>query len=116
MRQSPGLHAGGLASLIREGIHNLMLGEVGPTEGDLRRIIYGHFTRLAIWDLRKKWNKEVNTEQKLEAVGSWIEQFGGRAAVEKHLDLTSSGLPRIRVGVVREPEQTYGHSHDEISF
>jgi len=45
-----------------------------------------------------------------------MEQFGGLPAVEKHLDLVPSGIPRIRFAGVQEPEPAYGVLDDEISF
>jgi hypothetical protein len=108
--------ARGLASIVEEDIHNLRLGKVGPTYGDLRCIILGHLTRLAIWNLRKEWDQEADIEKKLSAVSSWMEQFGGLSAVENHLELTSSGVPRIRFGGVQEPEPAYGALDDEASY
>jgi putative DNA methylase len=108
--------AEGLASIVEEDLHNLRLGEVGPTYGDLRCIILGHLTRLAIWNLRKEWHLETDTEKKLSAVDGWVEQFGGLSAVEEHLDLTSSGMPRIRFAGIQEPESAYRALDDEISF
>ncbi len=108
--------ARGLASIVEEDIQNLRLGKVGPTYGDLRCIILGHLTRLATWNLRKEWDQEADVEKKLSAVSSWMEQFGGLSAVEKHLELTSSGVPRIRFGGVQEPEPAYGALDDEASY
>jgi hypothetical protein len=108
--------ARGLAQIVEEDIQNLRLGKVGPTYGDLRCIIHGHLTRLAIWNLRKEWDREADVEKKLAAVSSWMEQFGGLPAVEKHLELTSSGVPRIRFGGVQEPEPAYGALDDEASY
>jgi putative DNA methylase len=108
--------AQGLASIVEEDLRNLRLGKVGPTYGDLRCIILGHLTRLAIWNLRKEWYREADTEKKLSTVNGWMEHFGGLSAVEEHLDLTSSGIPRIRFAGIQEPESTYGALDDEIAF
>jgi hypothetical protein len=94
--------AQGLASIVEEDLRNLRLGKVGPTYGDLRCIILGHLTRLAIWNLRKEWCWEADTEKKLLTVNGWMEHFGGLSAVEEHLDLTSSGIPRIRFAGIQE--------------
>jgi putative DNA methylase len=108
--------AQGLASIVEEDLRNLRLGKVGPTYGDLRCIILGHLTRLAIWNLRKEWCWEADTEKKLLTVNGWMEHFGGLSAVEEHLDLTSSGIPRIRFTGIQEPESAYGALDDEIAF
>lgn len=106
----------GLALVIEEDLHNLRLGKVAPTRGDLRCIILGHLTRLAVWGLKKKWDQGADTEQKLCLVRTWIQQFGGIEAVENSMDLTSAGIPRIRLAGVREPESAYKTLDDEISF
>ena len=106
----------GLASIVEEDLQDLRLGKVGPTYGDLRCIILGHLTRLAIWNLRKQWDREADTEKKLSSVKGWMERFGGLSAVEKHLDLTSSGIPRIKFTGVQEPPSAHGALYDQISF
>lgn len=36
-----------------------------PTEGDTRCIIFGHLTRMAIWNLRESWDPDLPTQEKL---------------------------------------------------
>ena len=37
-----------------------------PTTGDTRCIIFGHLTRMAIWNLRREWDPTLPTKDKLE--------------------------------------------------
>jgi hypothetical protein len=37
-----------------------------PTTGDTRCIIFGHLTRMAIWNLRSEWDPTLPTKDKLE--------------------------------------------------
>ena len=50
--------AGDLAQLTEAGRK--------PTAGDTRCIVFGHLTRMAIWNLRKKWDPEQPVDEKLE--------------------------------------------------
>jgi hypothetical protein len=36
-----------------------------PTSGDIRCIVYGHLTRMGIWNLRKSWDTRASTTQRL---------------------------------------------------
>jgi putative DNA methylase len=106
--------AQGLALVVEEDLDKLRQGKVKIAYGDIRCIVYGHLTRLAIWALRKQWKKEVVTEEKLERVGQWIDKFGALAAVEKHLNLGSPKLSS-RSMMVHEPEALY-RVNAQISF
>jgi hypothetical protein len=109
------LDARGLASIVEQDLVNLRLGNVSPTRGDLRCIIFGHLTRLSIWHLKQGWNSDTDMEQKLSAISKWIEQFGGLKSVEDRLDLKSSEIPRLRFAGIKESEAAYGDS-DDISY
>ena len=42
-----------LADLVRENVQQLIEGDVKPTKGDIRCIIFGHLARLTVWNLRR---------------------------------------------------------------
>jgi len=106
----------GVATLVEGDIQGLRLGNVSPTLGDLRCIIYGHMTRLAVWSLRLGWNKELATKGRLSRVARWIEEFGGISSIEKHLSDVLANAPRVRTPMIQESHPQYGFSDDEISF
>ncbi|MBU2499375.1 MAG: hypothetical protein KKE57_10775 [Proteobacteria bacterium] len=108
--------AEGVAGLVEEDLYKLRLGNVAPTLGDLRCLVFGHLTRLAVWASRNGWDKTTGTQEKLAAVQGWIDEFGGRAAVEQYLEMTSAGMPRIRIMGVQEPEAVYQDSGSQISY
>ena len=37
-----------------------------PTAGDTRCIIFGHLTRMAIWNLRREWDAALSVDEKIE--------------------------------------------------
>jgi hypothetical protein len=105
-----------LAALISEDLAQLSLGGVKPTEGDGRCIAYGHLTRLAVWNLRPKWSVALTVGDKLRAVESWIESFGGAASVLRRLRSKSLLAPRQPVVTVRESPRVYGTELNDFSF
>lgn len=102
-----------LVHLIREEIAALAAGGLKATQGDIRCIVCGHMTRLAIWSLRKGWNRDATTSEKMTAVQSWHSSFGGLAAVLAGLETSFACAPQVQewtpVGVVRETSE---NEHD----
>jgi hypothetical protein len=105
-----------LSILVEEDLNKLRLGNVAPTMGDLRCIVFGHLIRLVIWNLRNKWDKSVGTEERLRIIQRWIDEFGGFAEVEKHLKGTRTTMPVIRTSAIQEPEPVYEIAGEQISF
>ncbi|MGO9116601.1 MAG: DUF1156 domain-containing protein [Desulfomonilaceae bacterium] len=75
----------GVAELVDEDVAKLRDGSVQPTAGDMRCIAHGHLIRLATWNLRKGWNKDLDTDKRLSLVSSWLLSFGGWGEIERHL-------------------------------
>jgi len=105
-----------IASLVHEDIEHLRAGTVLPTRGDVRCIIFGHIIRLAIWQLRRPWKRDMPIEGKLAAVARYIQNTGGFQSVEQCLGDDLSYAPRYQRAIVREDKATYGTSDDDISF
>lgn len=105
-----------LAGIIRADIEALEQGGLKATQGDICCIAHGHLTRMAVWNLRTKWNREYQTVEKMESIRAWYRDFGGMVSVLAALDGNfSSASPRqawIVAGLVRETTEEY----DEISF
>ncbi len=105
-----------LATLITEDLAQISLGGVKPTEGDARCIAYGHLARLAVWNLRSGWTDALLVDEKLRAVASWIEGFGGAASVLRHVRSRLQLPSRQPVAPVRESPGAYGKDLNEVSF
>jgi hypothetical protein len=107
---------GGLSALVESDLAKLREGKVKPTPGDIRCIVYGHLVRLAVWHLRKRWDKNDDTAQRIERVDNCIRQFGDWSTIIKRLD----GVPSRRMGtsctMVKEDSVIYGVENSEISF
>ncbi|HOV78942.1 MAG TPA: DNA methylase [Bacillota bacterium] len=106
-----------IAGLLLEDIKLIRTGNIRLIRGDIRCIAYGHLVRLAVWNLRKSWNIDLSTEEKMKVVARTIEKLGGWTGIEKHLpdDLLSASA--CRTSLAREQQEYYGgEDDDEISF
>src|SRR5262249_10465721 len=56
-----------------------------PTRGDARCIVFGHLTRMAIWNLRNSWDAELPTVEKLERFSQALERLADPEQVLEHL-------------------------------
>ena len=65
-----------LVELVRQDFANLESAGRQPTHGDLRCIVYGHLTRMAVWTLRDAWDRSSRTQEKLEAFQKEVEAYG----------------------------------------
>jgi adenine-specific DNA methylase len=61
-----------LAAIVARDL--ALLSEAGrkPTTGDTRCIIFGHLTRMAVWNLRKSWDRTLPTAEKLLRFGQAV--------------------------------------------
>ncbi len=109
-------NAEALALLVREDFDKLFRGGVRLTLGDIRCIVFGHLTRLAVWNLRGKWDKDEPTKEKLRKIQTWISDFGGTTIVEEFIEPGTAGIPRFRTGMIKEPESVYESNNTQISF
>ena len=55
-----------LAAIVSEDLGQIAASGRKPTVGDTRCIMFGHLTRMAIWNLRRDWDSGLSTERKLD--------------------------------------------------
>lgn len=70
-------------------VHDLaQLSEAGrkPTRGDTRCIIFGHLTRMAVWNLRGGWDPQLPTAKKLDLVAQAISRLADPDRLLDHLE------------------------------
>jgi len=103
-----------VANLVMEDLAKLQNGNVKASWGDTRCIAYGHLIRLAIWHLRKDWNKNAELNAKFFTLEEWFRHFGEWPEVEEHLKyLWDSRRTKIQPAV-RENIEEYGDEY--VSF
>lgn len=105
-----------LSQLVRADLEQLRLGGVKHTPGDRRCIAAGHLTRLAVWNLKVRWQSEKTVSNRLEAVSEWMKAFGGLEPVLKHISDCNDLEPNTASATVREEPSNDRENGDHISF
>ncbi len=103
----------GLDALVRLDLAQLREAGLKPTAGDVRCIVFGHLTRMGVWNLRSKWDATVAPGGRLARFGAEVAKFGDpgtliRSLADKPLSTTyESGL--FAPAALRE-------AHDAVPF
>jgi putative DNA methylase len=106
----------GVAALVEADVEKLRAGNVKTTAGDIRCLAYGHLIRLAVWALRKEWDKKAKTAERIEKVANWLLEFGGWQEVEEQLERNVAKSDLASRFMVADGIQTFGVEHAEVSF
>jgi len=106
----------GVADLVRADLGALNAPNYTATLGDIRCISFGHLTRLAVWYLRKDWDRHLPTARRSQVVADWIDAFGGVESVAQYLDDILSVSPSLQNMAAREALTPYGDTHAQIPF
>jgi len=106
----------GLARVVSGDLRLLRQGEVKPTQGDTRCIVFGHLIRLAVWNLRKRWTPTGSVVERIAAVHRWAQDFGGAEAVLKELGDAFANAQPTQQWQLSEDVPAYRTSSNEVSF
>jgi adenine-specific DNA methylase len=68
--------ANDLQKAVSEELVHLQQAGLKPSAGDIRCIVFGHLTRMAMWTLRKTWDPNRETKDKLAAIAEAMLSFG----------------------------------------
>lgn len=102
-----------LIGIVKSELQQLHLAGMKPTLGDIRCIVYGHLTRIAVWNLRKSWDTSLPTAQRLELFTKMIFSIGDP---QKIID-SFGAVPKQGTARVAESRSTYGKEEQSaISF
>ncbi len=77
-----------LALIVARDLAQLAEAGRKPTKGDTRCIVFGHLTRMTVWNLREGWDRGLPTAEKLERFAKALTQL---ADLEHLLKLLASG-------------------------
>lgn len=89
-----------LTDLVKRELTDLRTAGLEPTLGDIRCIVYGHLTRMAVWTLRKEWDTSASVESKLQRVASAIDAMVEPPAIIARL-ARMSRAPTLRAAQER---------------
>ncbi len=84
------------------------------TRGDTRCVVLGHLTRMAVWHLRSRWDRNLPTARKIEALREQLARFGDPDELAR-LAATSEPfpVPPLFRSLVKECEEG---GRDAVSF
>ncbi len=88
-----------LAALVRRELVQLRAAGMSPSAGDIRCIVYGHLTRMAVWELRKKWSSKCPTTQRLSRFRAEIDGFGNVQAIIDALVKSQHAVPDTGIAI-----------------
>jgi adenine-specific DNA methylase len=80
-----------LTLIVNGELNELRAAGLKPTAGDIRCIIFGHLTSMAVWRLRREWNPNLPTNERLNRVSATIAAFGDSKGIIQ--TLTASMQP-----------------------
>lgn len=85
-----------------------------PTLGDARCILYGHLTRLSVWNLRNKWHSNAPIDKKLALVAKNMHHYGEPSEILDSIDLKN--LPQILTGPLFSNTSQDENRHEAFTF
>jgi adenine-specific DNA methylase len=88
-----------LAALVRRELVQLRAAGMKPTAGDIRCIVYGHLTRMAVWELRKGWDSTLATACRLRLFRAEIDAFGDPQTIIDSLVKSQHVIPDTGISI-----------------
>ncbi len=95
-----------VASIVADDVALLAAGGRTPTRGDTRCIVFGHLTRLAVWNLRLTWDRTLTTSQKIAAFAAAVAALPASDSVIAAVQ-PAAPPPGPLFASIREPEEQY---------
>jgi adenine-specific DNA methylase len=99
-----------LVEIVRQELAQLKTAGMRPSAGDIRCIVYGHLTRMAVWNLRKTWDSSFPIAERLRRVRAAVAALGNAQAVIDTL-ACQAGLTRTTIAAAAVLEMP-----DAVSF
>ena len=104
----------GLLEIVGEDLVHLASTGRAPTHGDTRCIVFGHLTRMAVWELREAWDRSRPTAEKLANVRDRMTACGDSHRLARRVPPVDpvADLPLFS----RRTTRTHGEVHGAVSF
>jgi hypothetical protein len=107
--------AEGLAAIVARDLAELSVAGRKPTRGDTRCIVFGHLTRMAVWNLRENWNPNLPTAEKLVLFGQAVTQLADPESIAERLASGSRQISTLS-GPLFAAAETTKRSRDAVAF
>ena len=90
---------------------------LSPSIGDARCLLFGHLTRLVVWQLRLNWHRDAPIHSKLESVERHLQQIYPLDLVDQLANRVASFLSNVDLlANMRTKERENAYVADTISF
>jgi putative DNA methylase len=110
----PGQEA--LIRLLETDLKHLQMASLTPTVGDARCLLFGHLTRLAVWELRSIWSKAASLTDKLEQGKAMLQRIYPLDLVNRLAAQVLSSLSDTDLLASMRVEEEQTIYDDEIPF
>ena len=97
----------GVAAIVAEDVALLKASGRTPTRGDTRCIVFGHLTRLAVWNLRLGWDESLSTGQKIAAFEDSVAGLGAPDSITGAMQPVDMSPGPLFETTIREDEEHY---------
>lgn len=103
--------------LVARDLAELKAGNVNPTKGDIRCIVFGHLTRLVVWILRSEWNKTKPIQSRITKIANRLGIFESRVKALTLIDANlTENLREMPLFAMRENVGEYETENTDVSF
>jgi adenine-specific DNA methylase len=103
-----------LVTIVSRDLSQLAESGLKPTTGDMRCIMLGHLTRMAVWNLRSNWDASRTTQEKLKRFAETMTGLADPDELIAHLKSTTwHPIPAGPLFVAAETETGTPHA---VSF
>ena len=97
-----------LATIVVSELGELRSAGLKPSAGDIRCIVYGHLTRMAVWSLRPSWSDKLPTTEKISRFKLAMDSLASLDAVRNCLSRTSPAPIESEMPLYQLPKARYG--------
>lgn len=103
-----------LAAIVARDLAQLTETGRKPSRGDTLCVVYGHLTRMAVWNLWRNWDRNLPTDEKLQHFERSLTRL---ADPEEVLDrLVSGNRVSVSVGPLFAAAESVERSHNAVAF
>ena len=85
-----------------------------PTHGDTRCIVFGHLTRMAVWKLRRRWNRTLPVSGKIAAFSEALSSYGDCEQLARCATAAEAKVPFP--GPFHAANESEGEERGDVSF
>ena len=108
-----------LEQMLRADLQKLQMAGLTPTVGDARCLLFGHLTRLAVWQLRSAWRDNVPVTNKLQQIRTALRRIYSLDLLPRLAAQALSLLSEVDLLAsmrVKEVETTHYDTSDQVPF